>query len=83
MALIDAAQLTNEDLAGYDFLMMQALAARHQIAGLPIRLWNEVLVELGNRGLAEALEGSLSDVTTARIRRSYPLPASLFTPPTN
>lgn len=78
MALIDAAELTDEDLAGYDFLMLQALAARHRLADLPIRIWNEVLVELGNRGLAEALEGSLSDVTTARIKRSYGLPTGLI-----
>lgn len=74
MPHIDAAQLTDEDLAGYDFFMLQSLAARSQFAELPIRIWNEVLVELGKRGLAEALEGSLSDVTTARIKRTYPLP---------
>lgn len=74
MPTIDVANLTDSDLAGYDFMMLQALAARHKIAELPVRIWNEVLVELGNRGLAEALEGSLSDVTTARIKRSYPMP---------
>lgn len=74
MPLIDTAILTDSDLAGYDFMMLQALAARHKFAELPVRIWNEVLVELGTRGLAEALEGSLSDVTTARIKRSYPLP---------
>lgn len=78
MPLIDAAQLTDHDLAGYDFMMLQALTARVQFADLPVRIWNEVLVELGNRGLAEALEGSLSDVTTARIKRSYGLPAGLM-----
>lgn len=74
MVLIDAAQLTDQDLAGYDFLMLQSLASRHHLGDLPIHIWNDVLVELGKRGLAEALEGSLSDVTTARIKRSYPLP---------
>lgn len=78
MALIDAAQLTDEDLAGYDFMMLQALARRLKIADLAIHVWNGVLVELGNRGLAEALEGSLSDVKTARIQRSYELPTGLI-----
>lgn len=74
MATIETANLTDEELADYDFMLLRALATRQHISALAIRIWNDVLVELGKRGLAEALEGSLEDVTTARIRRSYPLP---------
>ena len=74
MPLIDAASLSDEDLTGYDWLMIQATASCHDFTALPVQIWNEVLVELGRRGLAEAIEGSLADVTNARIKRSYPLP---------
>jgi hypothetical protein len=74
MPLIDTAALSDDDLSGYDWLMVQAAGARLQFAELPIRIWNDVLVELGRRGLVQALEGGLEDVTTARIKRSYPLP---------
>lgn len=75
--MIDATKLTDSELADYDFMMMQAANSVRHFSQLAIRIWNEVLVELGQRGLAEALEGSLSDVTTARIKRSYPLPNQL------
>lgn len=73
--MIDAAKLTDGELADYDFMMIQAAASVQHFSQIAIRIWNDVLVELGQRGLAEALEGDLSDVTTARIRRSYPFPA--------
>jgi len=74
MPMIDASQFTDDELAGYDFMMLNAATSVQHFSQLAIRIWNDVLVELGERGLAEALEGDLSDVTTARIRRSYPLP---------
>lgn len=74
MPLIDTASLSDDDLIGYDWLMVHALGNRLPFADLPIRIWNDVLAELGKRGLAEAVEGSLEDVTMARIRRSYPMP---------
>lgn len=74
MPVIETASLTDGELADYDFMLLQALASRQHFSALAIRIWNDVLVELGKRGLAEALEGSLDDVTTARIRRSYPMP---------
>lgn len=73
--MIDAAKLTDSELVDYDFMMMQAATSVQHFSQLAIRIWNDVLVELGERGLAEALEGDLSDVTTARVKRSYPLPA--------
>lgn len=72
--MVETANLTDAELADSDFMLLQALASRQHISALAIRIWNDVLVELGKRGLAEALEGSPEDVTTARIRRFYPLP---------
>ncbi len=72
--MIDAAKLTYSELADYDVMMMQAATSVRHFSQIAISIWNDVLVELGERELAEALEGDLSDVTTARIRRAYPLP---------
>ncbi len=72
--MVETANLTDAELADFDFMLLQVLANRQDLSALAIRIWNDVLVELGNRGLAEALEGRMEDVTTARIRRSYPLP---------
>ena len=71
--MIETANLTDAALADYDFILLQALANRQHLSALAVRIWNDVLVKLGKRGLTEALEGSLENVTTARIRRSCPL----------
>lgn len=68
------ANLTDEERADYDFVLLRTFASQQRISALAIQIWNDVLVELGRRGLVEAMEGSLEDVTTAKSRRSYPLP---------
>lgn len=69
MPIIEAQQMTDEALTGYDAMMIQCAITVKDIAPLAIRIWSDVLKELDRRGKVRLVSGSYDDIGNAIVQR--------------
>lgn len=69
--MIDASNITDEALQGYDQMMVEAVLKVEKFAALAVNIWQEVLRELALRGQVRLISGSYEDVGNSLIERLY------------
>ena len=68
---IQAEDMETSALVSYDRMMVEACTKLEMVAGLATNVWSDVLKELSRRGLVSLTSGSLDDVMSALVHRSY------------
>lgn len=71
MITIELEQLSTNELADYDRMMLEASLRIEKNSRLAMQIWSQVLQELSHRKVVTLVSGSFDDVGNALIRRTY------------
>ena len=69
--VIDAKQMSDDVLVGFDRMMIKAIIQIDDVSSLAMAIWSDALKELDERGKVKLISGSYDDIGKSLVARHY------------